>query len=107
MKKSETNKAETNIQNPLTSDMTFPTNLYGLRQCPFCNQFPKLKTEEPMYYSNTKRLSRNFWIECDCGINFKDKNNKYFVSVMIKDNGEVDTINTVDYLIDHWNKRDF
>lgn len=95
------------IQNPLTSNITYPINIEGLRQCPFCNQFPRLKVSQPVYSPNTKRLSREFGIQCDCGVSFNDANGKYFVSVTIEPNGKVNTINTLDSLIEKWNKRDF
>lgn len=97
-----------NPQNPLTSDITYPINVDGLRQCPFCNQFPKLKAKEPFYSANKNQLSRKYYIECDCGISFDDKkDSKYFVSVSIGLNGKVNIISTLDSLIEKWNKRDF
>lgn len=107
MKKSNKQTNEI-IQNPLNSDITYPINLDGLRQCPFCNQFPKLKAREPFYSANIHRLTRNYYIECDCGISFNDKKDgKYFISIAIEPNGKVNTINTLDSLIEHWNKRNF
>lgn len=105
MKKLKTDEI---IQNPLNSDITYPVNINGLRQCPFCNQFPKLKAKEPFYSGNAYRLTRKFYIECDCGISFDDKKEgKYFVSVAIDTNGKLNIISTLDSLINHWNKRDF